>query len=97
MFLASYFEGLFNIRYFVEEILLSSAEKNKKYTISRISLKDLAVARRLSELGFYSGAEVVVLGYSALKKTFLVEISSYTLSLRKSVCDLVFLNEFKKN
>ena len=77
--------------------MLSNAEKNKKYIISNIDLKNVSVARRLSELGFYIGAEIFVLSYSTLKKTFLVQILDYTLSLRKTVCDLVLVYEYKKS
>lgn len=84
-----HFVFFLNIRYCMQEIILSNANLNQEYIISEISLSNIPIARRLSELGFYSGAKIKVFGFSVLKKTILVEIQGYTLSLRESVCSLV--------
>ena len=50
----------------MEEILLSKAQVNKAYVINEILLDDIKIARRLSELGFYSGAQIKILAISSL-------------------------------
>ena len=83
----------------MEEILLSKAEVNKAYVINEILLDDIKIARRLSELGFYSGAQIKILAISSLKKVFLIEIQNYVLCLRATVCNLIKVvdYEYKKN
>ena len=68
--------------------------KNQEYVVSKIDCTQTAVARRLSELGFYQGVNVKVVCFSALKKTLLVQLQGYTLSLRSSVAEIV---KVKKN
>ena len=71
------------------ETTLNLCKKNQEYIVSKINTSQPAIARRLSELGFYSGAVVKVVCFSALKKTLLVQLLGYTLSLRASVAQIV--------
>ena len=71
------------------ETTLNLCKKNQEYVVSKINTSQTAVARRLSELGFYNGAVVKVVCFSALKKTLLVQLLGYTLSLRASVAEIV--------
>lgn len=77
----------------MNEKTLNNCLKDHDYFITGISLENKNVARRLSELGFYQGASFRVIGISALKKTFLIQIGGFTLSLRASVGQLVSVRE----
>ncbi len=77
----------------MNEKTLNHCLKFHEYIITSISLSNKNVARRLSELGFYPGAYLRVIGISSLKKTFLIQIGGYTLSLHSSVGELIFVRE----
>lgn len=70
-----------------------NCEVNRNYFVLGLNTQNIGVSRRLSELGFFHGARVKVLCFSALKKTVLIEIEGYALSLRSSVASLVFVGE----
>ena len=71
------------------ETTLNLCKKNQEYVVSKINTSQPAIARRLSELGFYEGVKIKVVCFSALKKTLLVQLLGYTLSLRASVAQIV--------
>lgn len=77
-------------------ISLCECDRNRKYIIEKIECESVGVARRLSELGFYRGAKICVSCFSALKKTILLEIEGYTVSLRSSIADCVKVLETEK-
>lgn len=68
---------------------LNDCEKHVDYLVVKIDCRQLAVARRLTELGFVEDARVQIIQFSALKKTLLVEIEGYVISLRASVAQIV--------
>ena len=68
---------------------LCNIELNRVYVIEKVLNNSFALKRRLLELGFISGRKVKVVGKSLSKKTILVEIEGYLLSLRCSVANMV--------
>ncbi len=68
---------------------LNLCSRNIEYIIDYIDCNYPAVSRRLTELGFVSGASLKVIQFSALKKTLLIEIHGYVLSLRESTASIV--------
>lgn len=68
---------------------LNNCKKNIFYVIEKIEGNYVPTVRRLSELGFIKGSKVKIIEFSALKKTLLVEIQGYILSLRASVAELI--------
>ena len=79
----------------VEEVLtLNGCRTGTTYVICDIlSLISDKNRIRLLELGFIKGKKVKVITKSLLKKTLLIEISGYTLSLRKDIADLVVVKQ----
>lgn len=79
----------------VEELLtLNGCRNGTTYVICDIlSLISDKNRIRLLELGFIKGKKVKVITKSLLKKTLLIEISGYTLSLRKDIADLVVVKQ----
>lgn len=73
----------------MQNISLNKCKKNKRYIISYIEISNLSIARRLTELGFIEGTSVKIIQFSALKKTLLIEIEGYILSLRASVAEMI--------
>lgn len=61
---------------------LNQCEKNIYYVVERIEGRYIPISRRLTELGFIYGASLKILQFSALKKTLLIEIDGYVLSMR---------------
>lgn len=55
-----------------------------------------AAAERLRALGFTSGRVVTVLGYSLLKSSVLLSCGSVRLAARKSLAQLISIEEAKK-
>ncbi len=80
----------------MELISLCECDRNRKYIIEKIECESVGVARRLSELGFYKGAKIRVSCFSALKKTVLLEIEGYTVSLRSTIASCVKVLEAGK-
>ncbi|MDD4111016.1 MAG: FeoA family protein [Clostridia bacterium] len=76
----------------MQELSLDKCEKGLLYNIKKIACSHISVARRLTELGFIVGNKLKIVGFSALKKTLLVEIDGYILSLRSSVAAFVKVN-----
>lgn len=68
---------------------LNQCEKNITYRVDEVVCLHVPVSRRLSELGFVKDAQLKVIQYSALKRTLLIEIEGYVISLRASVAVLV--------
>ena len=62
---------------------------NKEFEIVKIKETNFQLKRRLLELGFISGEKIKVLRKSIIGNTILVEICSYTISLRCSVASMV--------
>lgn len=76
-------------------ISLCECEKNKDYIVQKVEGESVGVSRRLSELGFCTGAKVRVSCFSALKNTILVELEGYALSLRSSIANGIKVLEAK--
>ena len=72
-------------------INLCSANINKKYKISNLCGDNFAIKRRLMELGFIAGRGVTVVRKSLIKKTILVEIEGYLLSIRCQVANMIMV------
>lgn len=74
-------------------ISLSMARFNYKYKI--IELKDLTfkVKRRLYELGFLPCHIIRVLRTSLLKRSYLVEIGGYTLTIRRDIAENIYVSD----
>lgn len=70
-------------------IHLCDAEINKSYKISKILGDNFALKRRLMELGFIAGRNVCIVRKSLIKKTVLVQIEGYLLSLRCQVANMI--------
>jgi Fe2+ transport system protein FeoA len=73
----------------VQTINLNEGDKNVFYVIEFIDCKNIPVSRRLTELGFVKGAKLKIIQFSALKKTVLVQVGEYVLSLRASVAEFI--------
>lgn len=80
----------------MKQISLCECEKNKEYVVEKVECESVGISRRLSELGFFRGAKVKVICFSALRKTILIAIEGYTLSLRASSAGCVKVLEAKK-
>ncbi len=73
-------------------LTLKNAKFGKTYQIEKIDEKSpIKIKRRLLDLGFTSGQKVRAVRKSLLGKAFLVEIRGYTLSLRSSVAENIFI------
>lgn len=70
-------------------ISLNQCEKNRQYLIDYIDTTNLAISRRLTELGFIEKTSLKIVQFSALRKTLLIEIEGYILSLRSSVAEMI--------
>ncbi len=75
----------------MKKITLNECEVNKNLVIYDIDMTNAKIARRLTELGFIIGAKVKILYKSTLKKTLLIEIQGYLLSMRSTVAELIFV------
>lgn len=73
----------------IQTISLNKCDRNIFYVIEFVECKNIPISRRLIELGFVKGAELKIIQFSALKKTLLVEISGYILSLRANVASFI--------
>lgn len=73
----------------MQSLNLNDCEKNVNYQVVEINSRQTALARRLTELGFVEGARVNIIQFSSLKKTILLELEGYVLSLRASVAEIV--------
>lgn len=72
-----------------ELIGLNEGDRNVNYIVDFVDAKNVSLCRRLTELGFIKGAELKIIQFSALKKTLLVEIEGYTLSLRANIASII--------
>ncbi len=79
----------------MQDLKLNQGEKNILYIVCNIDCSNVAISRRLTELGFVVGSKLKILQFSALKKTLLLDIEGYILSLRASVAELVKVKEFR--
>lgn len=68
---------------------LNEGERNVEYIVDFVDCKNIPVSRRLTELGFVQEARLKIIQFSALKKTLLVEIEGYTLSLRSNIAAII--------
>ena len=76
--------------FFCEDINLNVCRINKQYKIVVIEQGlDIKHRQRMLELGFVKGVKIKVVKKSLLKKTLLVEIHSYTLSIRSEIAEFV--------
>lgn len=73
----------------MKEMQLNNCKKNVLYIVKNIECSYISIARRLTELGFVIGNKFKIIEFSALKKTLLIEIDGYILSLRASVASLI--------
>lgn len=73
----------------MQNLSLNQCDKNINYFVDMIECKHIPIARRLTELGFVKDAKLKVIQFSALKKTLLIEIDGYVLSLRANVAELI--------
>lgn len=72
-------------------INLCDCEINKEYKIKEFIEGPFAIKRRLFELGFLTNRKIKVIRKSLIKKTILVEIEGYTLSLRCTVAQIILV------
>ncbi len=72
-------------------INLCDVEINKEYKIVEFVEGPFAIKRRLFELGFIRGRSIKVIRKSLIKKTILVEIEGYLLSLRCTVAQIILV------
>lgn len=72
-------------------INLCDCEINREYTIQAFIEGPFAIKRRLFELGFLTNRKIKVIRKSLIKKTILVEIEGYTLSLRCTVAQIILV------
>lgn len=77
----------------MKKLTLNNCDKNKEYEVLNIDCQQIAIARRLTELGFVENAKVRIIQFSALKKTLLIEIEGYVISLRASVAQYIRVDE----
>ncbi len=71
---------------------LRQAALGKVYQIEDIDKNaPLKIRRRLFDLGFTSGQQIKAVRKSLLGKAYLIEIRSYTLSLRSTVAEAIIL------
>ena len=71
---------------------LDQVKINNSVLISQITLNDMKIKRRLCDLGIYSGQTVNVLNKSVLKKTILISVKNYTLSVQKNIAKFIEVN-----
>lgn len=70
---------------------LCDVEINKEYKIVEFAEGAFPIRRRLYELGFICGRKIKVVKKSLIKKTILVEIENYLLSLRCTVAQIILV------
>lgn len=71
---------------------LSECKDKKYYSIVKIDKKlTEKIKRRLYDLGFIKGQKIRVVNKSLLKKAYMIEIRGYTLSLRDSIINAIFV------
>ena len=78
----------------MEDFFLPQAKPGIKYTIVKVS-DSLSTKNkmRLLELGFLQNRQITLLKKSMLKKTLLIEISGYVLSLRSDIAQGVIIKK----
>ena len=79
----------FSINYLVKN--LCEVEVLKEFKIIKIESEQIAIKRRLLELGFLPGRKLRINRKSLSKKTILVEIGGYLLALRCAVAKCIFV------
>ncbi len=71
---------------------LNTCKIGKLYTIDAIGEQlPLKIRRRMYDLGFINGQKIKVVRKSLLKKAILIEIRGYTLSLRSTIAEFIYL------
>ena len=68
---------------------LCRIKERESRNIEEISGPSFQIERRLLELGFLPGKEVMILKKSFSKKTILIQLDNFCLALRCSVADYV--------
>lgn len=77
-----------------QESNLADGETNKVYEITDIDESfDIKYGRRLAEIGFVNGEKIKILRKSFLKKTFLVGINGFVISLRRDIAFNIKIKE----
>ena len=78
----------------MEDFFLPQAKLGIRYTIVKVSdFLSTKNKMRLLELGFLQNRHITLIRKSILKKTLLVEISGYVLSLRSDVAQGVIIKK----
>ena len=76
--------------FFCEDTNLNICKISKQYKIVCIEQSlNVKHRQRLLELGFVKGVKIKIVKKSLLKKTLLVEIHNYTLSVRSEIAEFV--------
>ena len=73
----------------MKNIPLNKCFKNITYKVDYVDTTNISISRRLTELGFIEGASIKIIQFSVLKKTLLIEIEGYVLSLRSSIGEMI--------
>ena len=68
---------------------LADVNLNERALITNINIKDKTYSIRLQELGLYVGSVVMILNFSPLKQTYLIQIFNSVFAIKKEILNQI--------
>ena len=68
---------------------LADVNLNEYALITNINIKDKTYSIRLQELGLYVGSVVMILNFSPLKQTYLIQIFNSVFAIKKEILNQI--------